>query len=346
MWRWLRRSPYGPVLKNPRMEVTGLVKDVVRDLAKGKKAMRTRYGKRKRRWPTKKKVYRRKVAKRSKYDFAFKALSKLMNAKLKTINTKLNSTLARHTRRTLDPSFLSVTSRRQQAYVHYDARSSTSDLEAAVGNLRFYDSNTNTIVTRSIASLSASVDIRIVSQMHALTCKNNYDIPCHVTIYACYPKSDTSLTPIVCYQNGLADQGNPPNTSQLLYPTDSNVFNELWGIKSKKSKILRAGEVLSLKYFSKPYTYNPSDIDAHADSFQKRYGAMSFMVFLKGVAAHNSTNIGTGDAGVDILIYSRRVFEYDAGIKLNDYSADDQTSNTVGTYNVSSLDVTKETYAV
>lgn len=202
---------------------------------------------------------------------------------------------------------------------------SISALESAMANLRYFDSGTNALVTAAPTSGTYERDIivdRIVYSIHA---RNNYQVPCKLTLYAVRPKFDTTVSPQTFFTNGLTDQGNPTATSPLVYLTDSVQFNESYKIVGSKSIILDPGQECSMTHVIKKFNYDFALADAHNDDFQVRYNGFAWIERLEGVLGHDSTADEQGfmQASCDFALEVKYVFDYDAGKDLHDISISD-----------------------
>lgn len=253
-----------------------------------------------------------------------KPKTKSLKAKVQKLEHKVNADLAKHT-------FKKSISFTKDCSYSVAATSSThgywmGELEGALASLRYYDPGTNALVTNSGVSGSFSNTIYIASVWTKCIMRNNYKVPVDITCYVVVPKKDTSINPETAYQQGLLDQKGPSNTSTLMYPTDSEQFNDLYTIKKKVHKILEPGKQCSISYSVGGFYYDPADYDAHALNYQKKYGSHLYLFRLQGVMSHDSvvTNeIGLCQSQVDCAVERKTVIQYDAGKKLNDFTLDD-----------------------
>ena len=94
-------------------------------------------------------------------------------------------------------------------------------LETALSNLRYFDSSTGTLVNVAGATGTFQKEFFFKYLYSKVYARNNYQVPCEVTLYIVCPKDDTGIKPDTAFTNGLSDVGNPSSTSTLLYPTDS-----------------------------------------------------------------------------------------------------------------------------
>lgn len=192
-------------------------------------------------------------------------------------------------------------------------------LETALAELRFFNpSAPGTLIQGSGASgtYSRKYMFDVYGKLHV---RNNYQVPCIVTIYTCVVKDDTSITPTVAFTQGLVDVGNPSNTSQLLYLTHSPQFNQLWKIASTKRLILQAGQELDMTHSTGKFQYDPALTDSHADDFQAKNKAFAFVVRVDGVLAHDSSaaQYGFSAGGVDCVWTFKYTIRYEAGVDIS-----------------------------
>lgn len=211
-----------------------------------------------------------------------------------------------------------------------------SSIEAALAGLRYYDPSTPaTLITAAGATGTYQKEFLIKRQYSKYIAVNNYQVPCMLTMYVCVPKVDTSFSPTTAFQNGLADVGNPSNSSPLVYLTDSPQFHDLWRISKSKKAVLQPGESLSISYSYKSYMYDPSLVDSHADTYQAVHGCHTLCTRLEGVLGHDNAAAERGTLQASVDLQEDRVFEihYSAGaaiktIAINDIS--DVTFTNVG----------------
>lgn len=209
-----------------------------------------------------------------------------------------------------------------------------SRFETVLGELRFFDPTTpGTLVQGSGATATYARKYHFATIHSAMHCKNNYQVPCKVSVYCLTPKDDTSINPATAYENGLADVGNPSNTSPLVNITDSPQFNQLWRIRMKKSKVLQAGQSFNVKYAVKDVMYAPDLVDSHSQAYQSRFKCQAWLVVVEGLLGHDTSADQQGflQAGVDCSNKVKYVVKYDAGADIKYHViADDADTFTNG----------------
>lgn len=200
-----------------------------------------------------------------------------------------------------------------------------AQLEASLAGLRFFDAATNALVTANISSLTDQQDISM-SLYGKYTVVNNYQIPVNVQLIMVSPKGETATKPLTYFTSGLVDQGNPSNTSSLMQFSDSMILKENWKFESNKSKLVMPGQSFSINTSVKPFQYDPSSTDLHANAYQKKNGCRVVLIKLWGVLGHDTTiatEQGETQGAVDVMIEKKYTIEYDAGIDLHDISLND-----------------------
>lgn len=147
---------------------------------------------------------------------------------------------------------------------------------------------------------------------------NNYGAPIKLTLYLMEPKVDTSLAPPATFTNGLIDIGNPSATSVLVYPTDSKQLGDIWKICRTIKKTVMPGQSINESYFQKDIMYDPSFVDTHASTYQKRFGSHTWCVRLQGVDGHDSAlpQYGSLVGALDWVLVRKLVVKYQAGTDL------------------------------
>ncbi len=201
----------------------------------------------------------------------------------------------------------------------FDGSQSTF-LELVLAQLRYYDHEAPSALTTASGITGTYQKEFYFSRNYAkIMVRNNYQVPCKVTLYAVTPKGDTSLAPQTAFTQGLSDVGNPTATSPLVYLTDSELFNDLWRIEKSKDFYIMPGTEASLSHSTKSFQYDPSMFDDHNLLYQKKFGSFAFIVRLTGVLAHDTvvtTEQTTIQAGVDVQIDSTWVVKYAAGVDI------------------------------
>lgn len=235
----------------------------------------------------------------------------------------MNCTVATHTHR--QRRLGGVTVARNSVDYHYiDCGGSKTGIEAAMANLRFFDANTNSLVVKDISVGTYSREV-VMNIHRKLTLRNNYQVPCEVSVYKCWPKDATNITSRGAYINGMTDQMvSFDSTSPLLYPSDSREMKNLWQVKLAKSCVLQPGSFFSLSDKQKDFCYQFSTNDSHALEYDRNQGGFNWLIRIAGVLGHAVTipdpTYGTVRAGLDWMCNTTFHMKYDAGKDLEDYS--------------------------
>lgn len=205
----------------------------------------------------------------------------------------------------------------------------TTTLEDAMAFLRYYNPAVpGTLTTADANTGTYNRQIHFASIATKFTVRNNYKVPCHISIYSCTPKHDTNIAPMSFYGSGATDQGGVATTSPLLFPSDIQLVKENWSMKRVKNTLLQPGAQTSASHYLKGIDYNPSVVDTHTLQFQKKYGGHQWVVRIEGVIGHDTVAADylTMQSQVDTIVDFKFVITYDAGVNLNDFSVDDNSS--------------------
>lgn len=256
-------------------------------------------------------------------------------SKNKKVNDKLNklSTALVELRKSEDASLGKMTWRQENstsiasATYNYQATdiqqaNDISTIESIIANLKYFNpSAPATLITADNASGTFQRNVWLKSLTTKLTMRNNFKTDCHVKVYLCKVKDDTSLNALTAWTNGLADGGNVLGVSaRNNYPTDYSLFNDLYATKVLVNQYLSAGQSIECSHTEKDINYDPAVVDSHADLYQKTYKNYQFLILVNGTVMHDSANlaeIGFGKCGVDLVKKITAVVKYDAGINLS-----------------------------
>jgi len=260
--------------------------------------------------------------------------TKNIKTQVKNIQRKIKAGEATHTRRFAYTA--QVGAGGNSSKIAFFPGVDVTQVESAMNALRYLDPATNAIVTSDQSTGTYNRQTQIEKVSTSIECRNNYQSDAKVTIYACTPKADTSISPTSAVFLGIADQGNVSQTSINLFPTDSEQFRKLWKIEKSWSKELKPGQTLRGSLGRKPFGYDVSNVDSHNLAYQKAYGAVAWMVRIQGTLAHEPTGTAMeflNKAEVDVLYRTTIRVRYDAGVNLEDYS----TTENLQTWNVNGV---------
>lgn len=193
-------------------------------------------------------------------------------------------------------------------------------IETVLGQLRYYDPSTpGTYITADYSTGTQSKEIMLSAYSKCLV-RNNYQVPAHITVYVCTPKTDTSIAPITAMTNGFTDIGvSSANTNLQAYITESPQFQDLWKVASSTKKTIQPGQTCSVSHSVKKMKYDPSLNDSHPQSYQKKSGAHVYVIRVEGEVAHDTTadQQGFSGVGVDIVVDTKFTVHYDGGAAIN-----------------------------
>lgn len=206
--------------------------------------------------------------------------------------------------------------------------------EAVLGQLRFFNPAVpGTLTTADGSTGTYYREYLFKSIVSTHTVKNNYQIPCKVTLYYCCPRTDTNIGPITAFTDGITDTSNASSTSLFIGLKDSDEFRDLWRVAKQKTKLLLPGRQFSLTHSIKNMLYSPATYDSHAVSYQTRFKCFYVICRVEGIPAHDSAanEVGYTNGGVDVVWKTNYKVQYDAGGDINYlYVSENQDSFTNG----------------
>lgn len=197
--------------------------------------------------------------------------------------------------------------------------SDVAAVEIILSALPVFDSSTGNTSNIDFTSGTVQKEIEISKTWSKLTVKNNSLKPAEVDVYCVVSKSDTSISAQTAVGNGLTDVGTGLGiTTVQTFPTDSHQFRDLYKIVKHKKAFLLPGKQVKLSYSGRPYQFDPSFVDAHGQSFQKRYNSHQYLVRTQGViGCGTGVTVGYADSRVDVLIERIHEVKYAAGADLH-----------------------------
>lgn len=204
----------------------------------------------------------------------------------------------------------------QAQCAHFEWAQPITLLETVMDQLRWYNPATNAFVTAD-ASGAQFHKIHFATAHYSIVIRNNYQVPCKVTVYTCVPKVDTNITVATSHSDWATDNLLAGAiTDPTVFITDSDEFNELYRYTTTK-KVLEPGQEFTCSYSSKPFDYDSGYVDSHALSYQADYGSMSFYIRIEGMVGHDSSADEQAylPCGVDFATKRTYKVVYDAGVK-------------------------------
>lgn len=187
--------------------------------------------------------------------------------------------------------------------------------------LQYFDETTGSFVTRSFFDGSGTRSAFIKYFSTAVDFKNNYQVPCKVSVYLCTPKSDTDQDLILNYnanviQNCISVGGVVASANPLIYVTDSDIINDQWNIKKMKEHYLEPGQCGSA-------FHSVSDIHFQRNSdvtlYQRSLKCFSLLLRVEGgkrSLGHKDDNasiVGYSKCGIDWSRNDKMIVEYEGG---------------------------------
>lgn len=207
-----------------------------------------------------------------------------------------------------------------------------STWEAHIDDLRFIDRGaTPAIDDINLQNQTIGHDIHFINIVLTNVCRNNGQIPVNCATYWYRSKVDTSTSPLA-HMTSMDDQMGitDANVNFNIYPTDFKAnISKQWKLLKVAKATLNGGDELKSSVAIKHFQQNPKYNDIFSSTYSK--GSVVVLVRTSGVIAHDATTtteVGTGDGGVDIqhrLVYTI-VYPSDANFR------DIQTVNGGGTF--------------
>lgn len=208
---------------------------------------------------------------------------------------------------------------------------SFTNIEAVIAELRYYNpSAPTTLLNASGATGSYQKEFFFKRVYCNVEARNNYQVPCKVTLYLIQSKDDTSIVGSSSITNGLTDVGSGlVYTDALLYPTDSPQFVDLYRIVKSVKAELKPADKLSISVDCGSFQYDPSLSDSHALEFQRRFKDMQVLVRLEGVIGHDSVADEQGilQGAVDVVYDTTYEVNYAAGADIKYITLDNNASS-------------------
>lgn len=254
----------------------------------------------------------------------YQAKSKQVSKDIKYLKKELKRGQAHHTHRRRETEAVVASGEDEAVYETLANATNLSTIENSLSNLRYFDSGDPTILdTVAGATGTFNKGFNIESIYKKATARNNYQVPCYVTLMSFLVKADTSQTPTDLYTAGITDQTiSGSNTQVLSYITDIDMVNASWKIEKSRSKFLQPGQQIQLVHKTDSFVYNPSQADTQTAPYQKKYRGQIFVVRIEGAIGHDTAlpQVASLPCGVDTCVDMVVKVNYDAGIKLNDIS--------------------------
>lgn len=241
--------------------------------------------------------------------------SRQMAKRVRQLETKLAGTTGLFTYRQRDTSHVEIPTN-QSLHKTFPVNG-TTDFGQVLSEVPRFNPATNTMETKDFNATNYSRHYLFKVIQSTMWLNNNGRIPVRVKVYCCRSKSDTSIDPATAISNGIVDQMLSPQTlSGLLFPTDVNLFKELWEIKKMASVYLHPGKPMFVTYAEKDVAFDPAFIDSHGFEYTTNHRSYVWMIRLEGVVSHSPDNpllVGSAPGCVDVQIDKKFELEYDSG---------------------------------
>lgn len=207
----------------------------------------------------------------------------------------------------------------------------TSTLESITSVLEFFDpSNPAVLITASQSAGTYQRNVMFKSISSKIHLRNNYKTDARLKVYLCHCKDDTDKSPLTCWNSGVPDASDMTDSTDLLsYPSDQNLFNDLWRSKLVINTTLSPGQSITANNTEKDVEIDAAVIDSHNLSYQKEYKSFVWLILTEGTICHDTvaSEQGIGPAGVDYIVHNTYKMSYNAGINLTKVVASNQLDN-------------------
>lgn len=266
---------------------------------------------------------RKPYKRRGKYIGARTSQTKKLKKKVDNVAKLANATTGTRTIRRVN-QYKIESNPSECKYENHEVTSVTI-FEDILNPLRFYDPNTNGIVQKDAAAGSYERDFMFTNITSKLTIRSNYLLDVVVTVYCCQCRADSNITPSSAFVNGITDQTDSGatnhDTNPYYFPTDVDLFNQLWNSKSTKL-FLPAGAQKSIKCAWGPVEYSPAATDGHTSEYQRKTKDHVWLIRVEGTLGHENAapnNVTTMAAGIDVRQVDTYTVKYAAGTDVKDY---------------------------
>lgn len=203
-------------------------------------------------------------------------------------------------------------------------------IERALVSLKFFDPMAPSVPTTADGNSGTfQRTFQFDSKFRAVV-KNSSTVPVHVSLWWCLPKTQTSISPQVAWEEGLTDKNLLFNVT-MIYPSDSKIFRNTWRIVKSVQRIMQPGADTQMFYRGK-FNYDPSVEDVHGKTFYPQYSGLCLLVRLEGVVMHDSaipTLVAAGRGAVDILTDTQHTVSYDGGYSSHTIEIFDQSDTVI-----------------
>lgn len=283
-------------------------------------------------------VYRKKGKKSYKRPYNSKSKSKprkrrrKMKSKYKALSKKVNQNTGELTYRarvtTREATAVNV-----QSVSIFDHNTVTNIEGGACSKLYYYDASTpGTLLNPDYTSGTYSRELNVMSSGIKVHVKNNSKGDVVMKAYLCFPKTSTTQSPSADWTSRCSD--NPTTVVKEtigVCPNDLRGMN--WNFKLLKRKLVRPGQNVILKHFTKGFNYKPAKTDVQSDEYDPANKACSIMIVQHGVVSHDDSTtslVGISEATLDFETTQIWKVQYSAGVNIK-YTYDANTYQAMAT---------------
>lgn len=197
----------------------------------------------------------------------------------------------------------------------------TSNMDVSLTKCKFFDpSNPGTLIEANAGDGTYQRNYLFKSITTSCLFRNNNQTDLKIKVYLCSAKDDTDQTPSAAYVAGVANGTNLTSVSSLSqYPTDYDIFNDLWKSKVVLNTTLSPGQSATASHTVNNVEYDPATEDTHSLEFQNEYKAYSFLVVIEGTLAHGQlspSTVGLQSGTIDYDIKQTSIVQYQAGTNI------------------------------
>lgn len=199
--------------------------------------------------------------------------------------------------------------------------------------LYYYDPSTpGTLLNPDYTTGVYSRELNVMSSGIKVHAKNNSKGDVVMKAYLCFPKTSTTQSPVQDWTSRCADNPTTPVKETIgLSPMDLRGMN--WNYKLLKRKLVRPGQSVMLKHFTKGFNYKPARTDVQSDAYDPLHKACAIMVVQHGVVSHDDTStnlVGISEATLDYEVTQIWKVQYAAGVNIK-YTYDANTYQSMAT---------------
>ncbi len=246
--------------------------------------------------------------------------------KIKVIEEVVDTTTATHTKRVryFNHHFGGYG---RQVFISYPTN--TLDfIRSAVAKLEFFDIDAMGALTpRNISTVTNfQTKWRFIESSSVMTVANQANTPVNVRMWKTFPKTDTSISPVNAYRNGLSDQVQDFDSSTPANPlarlSDSSEFGKLYSSSDYQEFVLRPGQKKEFTHHNGPFTFDPAYVVDHNLQYQSNLKAMAWLISGVGDFLLEGDEILTGTTNgtkLQVSYVTTHKIQYDGGAAFDRY---------------------------